>query len=177
MLVKSVINLKIKEMNQSHIIQSVIEEVLNEKQIAYSIDEDQEKERNVIHMGFSLESGIVNTYFVIHYSIQIVEFLTYLPINVPEEKRLQVSKFLDMVEATYFIGSFQLNHDDGRLRSKSYITYDNTGASHKTIDLHLAAVNHLANETFPDIMKICFGNRDADSVFSDTFKRIDVRMN
>jgi hypothetical protein len=164
-------------MNQSYIIQSVIEEVLNEKQIVYSIDEDSEKERNVIHMGFNLESGIVNTYFVIHYSIQIVEFFTYLPINVPEEKRLQVSKFLDMVEATYFIGSFQLNHDDGRLRSKSYITYDKTGTSHKTIDLHLAAVNHLANETFPDVMKICFGNRDADSVFSDTFKRIDVRMN
>ncbi len=164
-------------MNQSYIIQSVIEEVLNEKQIVFSIDENSEKERNVIHMGFNLESGIVNTYFVIHYSIQIVEFFTYLPINVPEEKRLQVSKFLDMVEATYFIGSFQLNHDDGRVRSKSYITYDKNGTNHKTIDLHLAAVNHLANETFPDVMKICFGNRDAESVFSDTFKRIDVRMN
>jgi hypothetical protein len=164
-------------MNQSYIIQSVIEEVLTEKQIVYTISEEKDKERTVVHMGFNLESGIVNTYFVIHYSIQIVEIFTYLPVNVPEEKRLQVSKFLDMVETTYFLGSFQLNHEDGRVRSKSYFTYDQNGISQNAVDLHLTTTYHLANETFPDVMKICFGNRDAESVFSDTFKRIDVRMN
>ena len=169
--------LKNKPMNKKNIIQPIIENLLIDKQIVYTINEESEKERNVIHMGFNLESGTVNTYFVIHYSIQIVEVFTYLPINVSEESRLEVSKFLDMIETTYYLGSFQLNHEDGRVRSKSTFTYDNTGISEQIIDIHLNATCHLANETFPHIMKICFGNRDAESVFSEIVNRIDVRMN
>jgi hypothetical protein len=164
-------------MNNLLTIQPIVEQLLNDKQIAYLVNEDLEKERNVIEMGFKLKSGIVNTYFVIHHSIQIVEIFTYLPICVPEEKRLEVSKFLDMVEATYFIGSFQLNHNDGRLRTKSYFTHDYKGISAETIDLHLTAINLLADETFSDVLKICFGNRDAESLFSESCKRVDARMN
>jgi hypothetical protein len=87
-------------MNQQNFIQSIIEKLLADKQIVYTINEEKEKDRNIIQMGFNLESGIVNTYFVIHYSIEIVEILTYLPINIPEGRRLEVSKFLDMIEAT-----------------------------------------------------------------------------
>lgn len=164
-------------MNQQNFIQPIIEKLLADKQIVYSINEEKEKDRNVIQMGFNLESGIVNTYFVIHYSIQIVEILTYLPINVPEERRLEVSKFLDMIEATYYLGSFQMNHQDGRIRSKSNFIYDSNGISPQIIDLHLTATCQLANETFPDVMKICFGNRNAENIFSETVNRIDVRMN
>ena len=161
-------------MNQLNIIQPIIEDFLNENQIIYAINEEKDKERNVIHMGFNLENGIVNTYIVIHYSIQIVEIFSYLPIQVPEINRLQVAKLLDIVESNYFFGSLELNHSNGTVRSKSYFIYDENIISHKTIDLHFSIVNQLANETFPEIIKICYTNKEPEIDVLSSLNKINL---
>lgn len=161
-------------MNQLNIIQPIIEDFLIENQINYAINEERDKERNIIHMGFNLENGIVNTYIIIHYSIQIVEIFTYLPIQVPEIKRLQVAKLLDMIESNYFFGSLELNHNNGTVRSKSYFIYDENRVSHNTIDLHFSIVNQLANETFPEIIKICYTNNEPEIDLLTSLKKINL---
>jgi hypothetical protein len=125
-------------------------------------------------MGFNLENVIVNTYILIHYSIQIVEIFSYLPIQVPEINRLQVAKLLDIVESNYFFGSLELNHSNGTVRSKSYFIYDENIISHKTIDLHFSIVNQLANETFPEIIKICYTNKEPEIDVLSSLNKINL---
>jgi hypothetical protein len=155
--------------------QSIIENYLNEKQILFSTNEEDDKK--VIQVGFNMEIGIVNTYFVIQSSIKIVEVFTYLPLRVPDEKKLEVSKFLDMIEQTYFMGSLQLNHEDGQIRTKSYFIYGQNEISNTLIDMHYNATFHIANSSYSEIMKICYGNHNAESIFSESINKININNN
>jgi hypothetical protein len=156
-------------------IQSVIENFLIEKDIRFSLNTEIDKK--IISISFNMEIGIVNTHFVIHQPIKIVEVLAYLPIRVPVEKRLEVSKFLDMIGQTFFVGNYQLNHEDGQIRCKSYFIYDENELSNTLIDMHLSATYLLANSSYSDIMKICFGNKNAETVYYDSMNKINTKNN
>lgn len=156
-------------------IQSVIENFLIEKDILFSLNTEIDKK--IISISFNMEIGIVNTHFVIHQPIKIVEVLAYLPIRVPVEKRLEVSKFLDMIGQTFFVGNYQLNHEDGQIRCKSYFIYDENEISNNLIDIHLSATYLLANSYYSDIMKICFGTKNAETVYYDSMNKINTKNN
>lgn len=156
-------------------IQTIIENFLTEKDIRFSLNTEIDKK--IISISFNMEFGIVNTHFVIHQPIKVVEVLAYLPIRIPVEKKLEVSKFLDMIGQTFYIGSLQLNHEDGQIRCKSYFIYDENELSNTLIDMHLSATYLLANSSFPQLMKICFGNIDAETVYFESINKINTKNN
>jgi hypothetical protein len=156
-------------------IKNSIENFLNEKQILFSVNIEPDKV--VISFSLNMEYGIVKTHFIIHQPIKMVEVLTYLPLRVPVENRLEVSKFLDMIGQTFFIGSFQLNHEEGQIRSRSYFIYDENELSKTVIDMHLSATYLLANSSYSDILKICFGNKNAETVYYDSINKINTKNN
>lgn len=156
---------------------SQIEKFLNNKNLSYQVNENSD-ERSVIHLGFNLESGNINTFFVIHHPINVVEIISFIPFNVPKNKRSEVSKFLSMMETTYYIGGFQLNHKDGQVRTKTYFLFGEEEINQGIIEANMnIGSTFMINDTLPGIMKICYGNKDAGSVFAEISNNLDVRMN
>jgi hypothetical protein len=154
-----------------------IEQYLKNQEFVYQIQEENE-EKSIIHLGFNLETGNINTYIVINQSVKVVEIISYLQVNVPFNKRLEVSKFLDMIQSTYYLGNFQLNHKNGQLSTKTYFVYGKEEISQGIIATNLrVGTSLMIDDSLHGIMKICFGNKDAESVFAEHTNALDVRLN
>jgi len=142
----------------------------------FGVMEDTE-ERTVIQSGLSLEIGDADGYFVIHHKISLVEVLAYFPLNIPENKRLEVSKFMDIMDYHRYLGNLQLNHERGQVRSKTYFLYTNELVpSHIINTNYFEAFRNLENN-IPSIMSIVYAGKDAETAANEYFGKVNPKNN
>jgi len=126
----------------------------------YRINQDDD-ERLVIQTGVELKSGNADVFAVYMEKLNLVQFFAVAPIKVPENRRAEVAKFLDFVDALSYIGNLQLNHVDGILRCKTYfLASENTMEPRVINDNFYQSLNQL-ERYLPIVLKISFGGLDA----------------
>ena len=147
-------------------IQSQLVNFLKGIHFNHSIVEENET-RTVIRVGVVLSIGNCDSFFVINHNLKLVEFMVHTPQLVPENKRSEVAKFLNLADYHTFIGNLQMDHRDGTVRCKTHFVYDDENLNQKIIESNFYAGYNMVERYFPGIMRITYGNKDAESAFKE----------
>lgn len=81
----------------------------------FQIIEDSE-DKTVFKTGIILTIGNADGYLTVNHKLKLVELFAHSPLKIPKNKRMEVSKYMDLVDSITYIGNFQLNHDQGYIR-------------------------------------------------------------
>jgi hypothetical protein len=149
---------------------------LNGLEYRFEIREDSE-ERTVIQTGISLTVGASDGYIVIHNKISLVEILAYSPVNIPENKRSEVAKFMDIVDSITYVGNLQLNHVSGGVRCKTYFLHASEMVSLEIIKDNFFEAFNILERYMPGIMAIVYAGKDADTVINDLLGTVNPTNN
>ncbi len=102
-----------------------------------------------------------------NHKLQLVEFMVHTPQRVPENKRKEVAKFLNLADHCTFVGNLQMDHSDGSVRCKTHFVYADENLNSKIISSNFYAAYNMVERYFPGIMRIIYGNKDAESAFKE----------
>lgn len=136
----------------------------------FQIIEDSE-DKTVFKTGVILTIGNADGYLTVNHKLKLVELFAHSPLNIPENKRKEVSKYMDLVDSITYIGNFQLNHDQGDIRCKTYFQYTNEPIAQEIINDNFFEVFNLMERFMPGIMSIVYGAKDADTALNEIIKR------
>lgn len=131
----------------------------------------------VIQTGVSLTVGASIGYIVIHHNLNLVEFLAYSPVHIPENKRIEVGKFVAYVDSISYIGNLQLNYQKGDLRCKTYLNYTEDPVNHVIIRDNFIEGFNCLERYLPSIMSIVYSGKDADAAIRDVMNQVDPTQN
>ena len=134
-------------------------------------------ERTVIRSGISLSPGAADGFMVIHHHIKLVEFFAHSPVNIPENKRCEVAKYTAYVDSMSYIGNFQLNHQRGELRCKTYLRYSDEPVAQDIIRDNYFEGFTILERFMPGIMSIVFAGKDADAAIREILGQVDPTNN
>lgn len=136
----------------------------------FQIIEDSE-DKTVFKTGVILTIGNAEGYLTVNHKLKLVELFAHSPLNIPENKRTEVSKYMDLVDSMTYIGNFQLNHGHGDIRCKTYFQYTNEPTAQEIINDNFFEVFNLMERFMPGIMSIVYGAKDADTAMNELIKR------
>jgi hypothetical protein len=166
-----------KSSKKNESITDQISRVLTQEKLNFEKLSETEN-RDVIKLGVALHSGNVDCYVVLNHEKNLVEFLCISPIKIPENKRLEVGKFFHMINSISYFGTLEVDFRDGMIRVKTCFIYNSEDhTSDETLRTYLFVGWDMYDRYFPLIMKIVFGQKDADSAFHSLFNNVDPKMN
>lgn len=153
-----------------------IEDFFKQMNYNYQLIEESDS-KSIIQTGLALTIGNTNGFLVIHHQLSLVEVLTFAPVHVPENKRMEVSKLFDLADFSTYIGNIHVNHDTGEIRCKTYFKY-----SDKPLDFDIIKDNffesfHVLERFVPAAMQIVYGRVNAETAFSEVIGRVNPMDN
>ena len=128
---------------------------------------EESDQRTVFHLGVGLNIGNSDAFVLIYHAINLVEITVVSPNNIPENKRMEVAKFLDLADYTTYYGNLQMNHHDGTIRCKTYFHFGKAYADLATVSFNFFGAFNMIERYLPGVLRITFGGKDADSVIAE----------
>lgn len=138
---------------------------------------EENEQKIVIQTGVALTVGNSESFIVINHEFNLVEISAYSPVKVPENKRLEVAKFLDLADHVSYIGNLQLNHRDGSIRCKTYFCYGNENLEQNILSTNFFGAFNMIERYIPGVMRITYGGKDADSAIAEINGEINPSNN
>ena len=128
---------------------------------------EESDQRTVFHLGVGLNIGNSDAFVLIYPAINLVEITVVSPINIPENKRMEVAKFLDLADYITYYGNLQMNHQDGAIRCKTYFNYGKENVDLETIRFNFFGAFNMIERYASGVLRITFGGKDANSVMAE----------
>jgi hypothetical protein len=166
-----------KSSKKNESITDQISRVLTQEKFNFNKHTDAEN-KEIIRLGMALESGNADCFVVLNHEKSLVEFLCISPIKIPENKRLEVGKFFHMINGISYFGILEVDFRDGMIRVKTcFIYHEEDFTSDETLRTYLFVGWDMYDRYFPEIMKIVYGQQDADSAFHSLFNNVNPKLN
>lgn len=166
-----------KSSKKNESITDQISRVLIQEKLNYERLPESEN-REVIKLGVALHSGNVDCFVVLNHDKNLVEFLCISPIKVPENTRMEVAKFFQLVNSISYFGALELDFRDGMIRLKTCFIHNSEDfISDETIKTYVFVGWDMYDRHFPATMKIIYGQQDADTSFHSLFDSINPALN
>lgn len=117
-------------------------------------------ERNTIYnLNIDLRNSQVQTFINVHHDYEYVLITTSCPITVPIIHRIAISEFITRVNRYIYIGSFQLNMEDGRIHYvASYIFNEIESESEDIFTQNLYITFRMMDRYLPGIISVIYSN-------------------
>lgn len=138
---------------------------------------DDTKTKTVIKTGINLSIGNAEGLLVIHHQLALVEVLSYSPVKVPLNKRMEISKLFDLADGTTYIGNLQLNHDTGEMRCKTYFKFSKHLTDPEILKDNFFESFFVLERFVPAAMRIIYGNVNAQKAFNEIFGHLNPTDN
>ncbi|MCA9888780.1 MAG: YbjN domain-containing protein [Anaerolineae bacterium] len=123
--------------------------------------------RPVLSMNFNGNSGSWTCYAQAREKQQQFVFYSVLPINVPEEKRHNISEFITRANYGMIMGNFELDFADGEVRYKTSIDVEGTSLTHPLIRQVVYANVMIMDRYMPGLMKVIFADQSPAEVIAE----------
>ncbi len=141
-------------------------EWLNEEEWSFSEYRSEDNDNAWTKASYVADNARFDIVFDVYENIEIFAIYIYSPVNVPENKRLEVSELLTRLNWGMRVGNFELNMDDGLVRCKAVVDIEGSTLVTTMITNMLKAVLSTADKYFPMIMQICYGDKTAKELLS-----------
>lgn len=109
------------------------------KQVLQYIDKQQwkyrlpEKDKNIALFGIATQNGKFHCIIDVDEVDCKIMFLSIYPVNTPEKNRLQMAELLIRLNYILFFGSFEMDFEDGEIRFKTSLIYEDCPITEKNI--------------------------------------------
>jgi hypothetical protein len=125
-------------------------------------------ENRFIHFGISANNGKIDCVADVREERRQFIFLSHSIVNAFGDKLHQVAEYLNRINYSLVIGSFELNMDDGKIRFKTSMFYDeNLPPSLEVIERTIITNLYMMDRYIPGIMSILFGHQTPKEAFDE----------
>lgn len=125
-------------------------------------------ENKFIHFGISANNGKIDCVADIREERKQFIFLSHCVVNAFSDKLLEVADYLNRVNYSLVIGSFELNMEDGKIRFKTSMFYDeNLPSSMDVIERTIITNLYMMDRYIPGIMSILFGHQTPKEAYDE----------
>jgi len=129
-----------------------------------------------IRFHFKTKTGRLLCFGDVEEDKQFVLFYSYLPVNVPEDKLIEIAEFLTRANRGIRIGNFEMDYDTGEICYKTSIDIEGGDLTHKVMDNLLRANLSTTDRYFRGIMEVIFGDK-APTEAIQTIEKPNARRN
>jgi hypothetical protein len=117
-------------------------------------------DRDIYRMTFQGKNGLLQCYAQIRVEGEQLLCYAQAPIKVPEEQRSAVAEYLTRANYGMYIGNFELDYNDGEVRFKSSLDFEDEILSHNLIRNTIYPSVRLMDTYLPGLMKVVYGGVD-----------------
>src|SRR5262245_4344882 len=118
----------------------------------------------VLRFHFKGSAGRLICYADVDEEKQWLTFYSYLPVNAPDDRLMDVAEFVCRANRGMRIGNFELDFDDGEVRYKTSIDIEGGELTSKMIENLLRANLSTMNRYFKGLMELIYGHGDAEEL-------------
>ena len=127
-------------------------------------------DRDVYRMGFNGKNGLLTCYAQIRIDAEQLICYAQAPIKVPEDRRPEVAEYLTRANYGMYIGNFEMDFNDGEVRFKSSMDFEDEALSHNLIRNTIYPSVRLMDTYLPGLMKVVYGGVDARTAVEEIEK-------
>ncbi|MBX9680538.1 MAG: YbjN domain-containing protein [Gemmataceae bacterium] len=113
-----------------------------------------------IRFHFKTKTGRLLCFGDVEEDKQFVLFYSYLPVNVPDDKLVEIAEFLTRANRGIRIGNFEMDYDTGEICYKTSLDIEGGDLTHKVMDNLLRANLSTTDRYFRGIMEVIFGDKE-----------------
>jgi hypothetical protein len=117
--------------------------------------------QTIVRFNFKASSGRLLCYGEVDEAKHWLLFYTYMPVNVPSDRIVDMAEFIVRANRGMRIGNFEFDFEDGEIRYKTSIDSEGGELTDKMIDNLLRANLSTINRYFPGIMELIYGGKSA----------------
>ena len=166
-----------KQTQNQETVSNQVKRILTEENLQFKIAFEEEQQI-VISLGMALNSGNTDCFLDIQGDRKVIEMLTFSPVHVPENKRDEIARYLNIVAHHLSYGHFELDPENGRLRHKTYLLLpDEENLPDDLIKRSFYGNLHSMDRYFPGVMQIAYGNITAQRAIELIQNNTDPQLN
>lgn len=156
---------------------NIVSDVLSE--FEYNHQKYVDKPDQVVYrLGMGLENGKSDCFIDIRPEIKLIMIYATFSINVPENKRMQISEYLTRANYGMKLGNFELDFSDGELRYKcAYLFEESNPAVGQVFASNFHTALRMLDKYIPGIMAVIYANVSPQSAICQVEDVIDPTTN
>lgn len=143
-------------------IKKAIEQYLKDDEWNYTFDE----EREIIRCGINLRNRLKECRIVVDLDETKYLSVALISLNCDEEHRVELAKFLTMVNYGLMIGNFELDLSDGEVRYKVATNCKDCIPSQAVIEDSMMIPAVMFEQYGDAILDVMFGYKNADEAYA-----------
>lgn len=120
-----------------------------------------------VRTGFQGDNGKWTCLLRVMDDQQQVAFYSVFPIDVPENKRVDVALFLTRANYGLIIGNFEMDLDDGEVRFKTSLDMEDTALTPELLRALIINNVGITDKYLPGVMAVIYGNKSLEDALSD----------
>ncbi len=117
------------------------------------------EEKPILRMAFNGKNGELRCYAQIRIELEQFLFYAVAPVKAPEEVRTAVAEYLTRANYGLRIGNFELDYQDGEVRYKSSLDFENATLTSPLIRNAIYPAVQTMDRYLPGLLSIMYGGR------------------
>ncbi len=95
---------------------------------------------------------------------RIFYFYSYFPINIPPEKRAKMAEFITRVNYGMRIGNFEMDIEDGELRFRTSIDFENSDLTYPLVSNHVYPNVWMMDRYLPGLFSVVYSEKSPEEI-------------
>lgn len=146
-----------------------VQEWLDAKEWEDEIRKDEDEQTSVMSTLFEIHEQTFNLYVETDEKRDWIKLFFYAPVKVKENKRSECAELFNFISSRFSIGSLHFT-DDGRIRFRHIVDFENTEPSVQAINNMLNSATAIFEEWFEAISSVALTKMTAQQVIDDLEK-------
>ncbi|MDF1515483.1 MAG: YbjN domain-containing protein [Anaerolineae bacterium] len=126
----------------------------------------QLEDKSIFRVYYSGDNGDLRCYAQIRVDLEQFIFYVVAPVKAPEENRSEVAEYITRANYGLRIGNFEMDYEDGEIRCKSSVDFENTVLDDKLIKNVIYAAVHTMDFYLPGLLSVMYGNENPEQAIS-----------
>lgn len=149
--------------------------VLN--QLKYTFTITDKGSDNLIIVPFNSSNGRIDSFTEINEGRKVIRILTFLPITIPEHRKVEVMEFITRLNHLANLGYFEFNIDNGRLSYNCTFEFYPHDNIEKYYSSNFQTSVYKLDYYMPHILSIAYSNTSALEEFKKTQNLVNPTLN
>lgn len=116
-------------------------------------------EKTIYRVFFAGDNGELRCYAQIRVDLEQFVFYVIAPIKSPEDMRDAVGEYINRANYGLRIGNFEIDYNDGEVRYKSSLDFENTDLTSALIKNAIYPAVHTMDHYLPGMLGVMYGNK------------------
>ncbi len=127
----------------------------------------QLEDKTIFRVYFSGENGDLRCYAQIRVDLEQFIFYVVAPVKAPEELRPAVAEYITRANYGLRIGNFEMDYDDGEIRCKSSIDFEESTLDYILIKNVMYPAVHTMDFYLSGLLSVMYGNNSPEQSIAD----------